>query len=424
MNLITGEIETLAFGGEGILRHNGLVIFVPFTAPGDRITCRLLSQKKNFARGELVEIHKKGLARINPRCPYYGKCGGCQLQHLSYEAQLQHKTECVTDTLKRIGNIPLTEVSIQSTELQWAYRRRVTLTLKPHGQHYIAGYTGCDNRSLIPVDCCPIFAPESDPVLANVQALASQLKSHPKNEGKASIIKKDAGGYLLQLHFKQMPENTTEVCQKELDAGHWKGIVVSSMAKTLSFGDTETFLQIDQIRFQFSPKAFIQSHPDQSLQIYRRICFIASQAEATRILDLYCGVGISSILLAKQASVIGVEGNAEAVKLANKNAIYNKAKAVFIHGDVEAVLSDLLHKHKPDLAIVNPPRVGLAHSVVQQLLAEGAKHLIYVSCNPATLARDLRDLSTLYHLNSCEAFDMFPQTAHVETLVHLIRHEH
>lgn len=421
--IIKGEITALAFGGEGILRHEGLVVFVPFTAPGDLISCRIISKKKSFARGEIVEIMKKNPQRITPRCPYFGTCGGCQLQHLTYEAQMEHKKECVADSLKRIGKLNLTiPVKITPASLQWAYRRHITLTLTPREVGYEAGYISVDNKSVIPVKCCPIFVSEENPIIIELQNLVRKLKSTLSNTGRAAILKQANGKYLLQLYFEEIPINCKEVCQRAVETSFWKGIAVSTTKEFLTFGVVEAQEKIDHLAFEFSPRAFIQNHPEQSLNIYHKICDYAVQTQATKILDLYCGVGISAILLAKLGvSTIGVESNKEAIDLAIKNARNNSLSNVsFLKADVANVLDGLLKKEEPDFVIVNPPRTGLADTVRDQLKAHKPKHLIYISCNPTTLARDLQLIGqNNYRIVSCEAFDMFPQTSHVETLVHL-----
>lgn len=422
MDIVQGIVSALAFGGEGILRADGLVIFVPFTAPGDTIRCRITSKKKNFARGELINIIEKSPQRTTPRCPYFGTCGGCQLQHITYEAQVQHKRTCVEDALLRIGKLPLERApEIVPSQHHWAYRRHVTLTLQPHEGHYIAGYIGVDNHTVIKVDVCPIFVPEEDRVIINLQKLVGQIRAG--SSGKVSILKQE-DGCLLQFHFAEMPENCASVCENAVQGNLWKGIAVSTPTHTLSFGVVEAKCQIDTLTFDFSLRAFIQNHPEQSLNIYRQICQIAKKTTAQHILDLYCGIGISSILLAQMgASVVGVESNREAVKLAKQNAQNNRIqKTRFMEADVGKILHALLLKEKPDLVIVNPPRIGLEERVRHALLEHGPRHLIYVSCNPTTLARDLQQLGNSgYRISYCEAFDMFPQTAHIETLVHMTR---
>jgi len=428
---VQGKIESLAFGGQGILRKEGLVIFVPFTAPGDLVTCRITKKKSSFAEAEVLTIDQPSPQRITPRCPYFGVCGGCQLQHLNEAAQLSYKQQAVEDALKRIGQLELDSVLpiIPATQ-QWAYRRHVQLSLrqaKGTNQGFIAGYIAVDNRSLVQAEVCPIFIPDSEMVLKQLQHFCQQLVSDPHNEGKVTLLKQDQGqnqgNYLLHFHFKFSPKNMQEACEKALKQWkNWTGIVVSTPKGRKTFGQVQCKMKIDELEFSFSSDAFIQNHPEQSLNIYRHLVKIAQQEGASRALDLYCGIGCTSLLLAGQMEkVVGFESNKEAVRLAKENGVANQVKNVeFFCADVKDVLGEWIEKLKADFVVVNPPRIGLDPRVIEGLIAHRPKEIVYISCMPATLARDLHLLVKQgYRMKSCQAFDMFPQTAHVETVVHL-----
>ncbi len=478
---LRGEIVGLASGGQGIIRHAGFVIFVPFTAPGDLISCRIVKKKKNYADAELIEIHHPSVLRATPPCPYYGRCGGCQLQHLNDEAQLEYKKLWVEESLKRIGKLPMQVLPpVVPATMRWGYRRHITLSLKPENGAFIAGYIAVDNHSLVKVSSCPIFTSEKDNVIQHVQSFAQMLQSHPGDAGKVAIIKHVEGHCLLNVHFNRLPTNYVEACENTLArhsqsycprpqievltcakapavgrsegpqyyqyggpsdrsnpgalaqskpqfmaAGSIAGIVVNSPGKQFSFGETTLTLKVDDLTFLFSPQVFVQNHPEQSMNIYQTICRLAKDSKF--ILDLYCGIGVSSVLLAKQgADVLGVESNAESVRLAKVNAENNTVSNVrFLQADVEQVIKERLQRRAPDLAIVNPPRIGLSNAVVKALLENGPAEIIYISCMPSTLARDLQALcAERYRLSSCQAFDMFPQTAHIETVVCLKRDLH
>lgn len=423
--ILTGEVLRLAFGGQGIVHHNSFVVFIPFTAPGDLIKYRIVQRKKNFAAGEVVEIIRPSLHRTTPSCPYFGTCGGCQLQHLNYAAQLEHKRQCIQDTLQRQAHLTDAIVSpVVAARQQWAYRRRISLTLKPTAGHFIAGYTAVDHHSILPVEQCPIFVAPADPVIVNLQEIAKMLISKDENQGKVTILKQGDNTYLLHFNFKTMPQNAGEVLK---EAAHrypaWKGILAAAPGKTLQFGELETKLDIEGLSFTFSPRAFIQNHPEQSLNIYDAICAYAKDLCRAHILDLYCGVGISSLLLAKEGlPVTGVETNQEAIRLAKDNARRNAILRVnFMQADVQNVILGLLKKFSPDMVIVNPPREGLDPKVVAALIEHAPANVLYVSCMPPTLARDIKLLNNKYRLSSVEAYDMFPQTSHVETLAVLKR---
>jgi 23S rRNA (uracil1939-C5)-methyltransferase len=420
--LVKGSIESLAFGGQGILRHAGLVIFVPFTAPGDRISCRITKQKSTFAEAELVAIDQPSSQRVEPRCPYFGRCGGCQLQHLDEASQLHYKGQVVEDALKRIGKLEMESIppAIAAKE-RWDYRRHVMLTLRQEGTGFALGYIATDNRSLVKVESCPIFIPESEPILSQLAAFCRELQSEKGNQGRVTVLKQGQGRYLLHFHFKLSPKNLIERGERALaEWKSWTGMVVSTPHGRKSLGETSCRMEIDGLEFSFSSDAFIQNHPEQSLNIYRHLVGLAAQAKADHILDLYCGIGCTSLLLARQTiRVVGIESNREAVRLAKENSRTNRVKNVSFHcADVKDLLSEQMDTLRPDFVLVNPPRIGLDPAVVNGLIAGQPDHIAYISCMPSTLARDLRLLvSAGYKLVSCQAFDMFPQTAHVETVV-------
>lgn len=424
MDNFTGEVTGLAFGGEGIIRQDRLVVFVPFTAPGDVVSYRITKKKKNFASGALLNIATPSPLRIAPRCPYFGTCGGCQLQHLDYKAQLDYKQQCVADSVQRIGHLsPETVAPAVAAKQQWAYRRHVTFQLIASVDSFKMGYIAADNTSLLEVSSCPIFVEPGNPIVEDMRSLISQLKGTDGNNGRVTVLKLDNEGYAFHFQFERLPEGCEPLFEQALKRyPTWQGIVVTTPKKTLVFGTVAPTLAIDNLIFTFSPRAFIQNHPEQSLNIYRSIRDIAMAAGARKVVDLYCGIGISSLLLAKQGmEVVGVEYNKEAIALANGNAIKNGiGTATFVQADVKRVIRDLLKKNRPDLIVVNPPRTGMDPAVVQALADSGAREIIYISCMPSTLARDLAVLcKEKYRLASCQPYDMFPQTAHVETVVRL-----
>jgi 23S rRNA (uracil1939-C5)-methyltransferase len=421
----SGTVSGLAFGGSGIVRQDGFVIFIPFTAPGDEITFRITEKRKKYAFGELIKVNEPGEERVTSRCPYFGKCGGCQLQHLSYNAQLIHKKEVVQDSLERIGRVEIEDMSpVRPSSEQWAYRRHVTLTLRPKGEGFEAGYIGIDDHLLVPVKVCPIFIEEEDLLLEQVQELVSKLQSTPDNTGKVTILKQESGAPILAFRFENLPGKSAPLFEQAMKDYQWGGVHVTGGKEVLSWGTLTTQWHFEGMAFSLSPQAFSQANPYQTDYLYRKTCEIAAQAKGRRILDLYSGVGITSILLAKQgAKVLGIESNPVAVQLAQSNAKDNGVANVnFQQEDARTAIYGALKQFLPDLIIVNPTRNGLDLIVAHALITELPRQIIYISCMPPTLARDLRLLRAReYTIKSCETLDMFPQTAHVETIVHLSR---
>jgi len=427
--IIEGTIESLAFGGEGILRYRGFVVFVPFTAIGDRITCEITEIKRSFAKGRLVEQISRSPSHVNPRCPYFGICGGCQLQHLNEEAQLMYKKSTVYDALKRIGHLDVHPPAIIPASMNWAYRRHITLHLKPSNETFEAGYITLDNESLVVVNTCPIFNDSHVPILEKLQLLVSQLNNPHQQSGRVTLLKNHRSQFILSFQFSEGFELNTKIFQIALQQEPlFAGFLIQvGREKPLIFGDIYCEEQIENLNVCFTPQTFSQNHPEQSAKIYRQIMQIAEQIPNRQILDLYCGFGVTSLLLARQGHrVIGVESNPESIRFAQLNANNNHLKQVqFMTGKVEKVLPHLLKTKRVDFILVNPPRTGLSDDVIKILLAAQPRHLLYVSCMPATLARDLKQLcEKVYRIKEETVYDMFPQTAHVETLIYLEKKEY
>ena len=253
--VITGEITGLAFGGQGILRKDGLVVFVPFTAPEDIVACRITSKKKSYATAQIENILKPSPNRVEPKCPYFGACGGCQLQHLPYDLQLKHKGQCITDALQRIGHLkPENAFSTNPAINQWAYRRHVTLTMMPSVNGYKIGYIGADNHSLIEITQCPIFLDSEENFFLPLKQAVSSLECPDNNKSKVTVFKYESG-YLLNFQFASLPRNFSSVMENALQINNnWKGILATSPGKTLEYGHIRPILEIDGMSFSFPPE--------------------------------------------------------------------------------------------------------------------------------------------------------------------------
>lgn len=420
-----GEVCSLSSEGFGILRQNNFVVFVPYTAPGDIIRYSIEHQKKNYAIGKLVEVLEPSPSRTTPLCRYYGRCGGCQLQHMQYEAQVESKQQIVLDAFKRIGkfqDVPIQPV--EPAEKYWAYRRHITLKIHPEGSYLAAGYVSIDNASIIDVEHCPIFIDEKDAAIQDLQFLLKNFSSYNFSNGTATLFKTENKKMILNLRFENELKFESRMIENFLKQyPGWLGIILHEGKVKRTWGTTKDVLKIDHMLFTCSPDVFTQIHPQQSLKIYHQIVGIAEQRPAGKVWDLYCGIGISSLLMAKQGhAVTGVEYNHDAIQFAKENAAVNGiSTALFIQGDVEQVLRQKLKNERADMIIVNPPRIGLTPKVIEEILRRRPQEIIYVSCMPSTLARDLGMLCAKdYKLALVKPYDMFPQTCHIETLAHLV----
>jgi 23S rRNA (uracil1939-C5)-methyltransferase len=359
--------------------------------------------------------------RATPLCPYFGTCGGCQIQHLNEKGQMEYKLNAVKEAFNRIGHVALPEISIQPARLQWGYRRHVTMQLKASNKGFQAGYVEVDHRSILFVQTCPIFNALEDPLLTPIQEFLSGLSNPSEMDGKLVILKNEKNQLILSFEFDSSPSLQLH----EFQAGLQKypfiaGLSIRTPKENFQFGEVQGRFELENLTFHYHPYTFIQNHPEQSENIYKQVLNLLPPSK--NILDLYCGFGMTSLLLAKQGhNVTGIEGNLESITLAKENCRLNQIKhAHFIMGDVERSLPKV--KQKWDVILVNPPRTGLSKELIAKLVHLQAKEWIYISCMPSTLARDLKLIcSNEYEIKFCKAYDMFPQTAHVETLVHLTK---
>ena len=342
------QIDDIAFGGKGVGRAEGKAVFVPFTIEGERVTARVLREKKSFAEAELVRLIENSPQRVTPLCPYFGRCGGCSYQHMSYEHQLHWKSRQLGQALRRIGKIkepPLRPIVPSPREYE--YRNRITV----HVENGVVGFFRHDVHRLIDVERCPIAQPAVN------DALAALRSRHPRD-------------------------------------GHYT------------------------LRAERGPRVFSQTNDAVALHLADTIDSLISPGQSI-LIDAYCGAGFfGKRLLEKFARVIGIDWDVHAIAAAKAHASQEES---YFAGDIAAQLAD--HLSSVDLlrttVIVDPPATGLGSDVREILRRYPVPTLLYVSCNPPTLARDLAELGAAYRLESVTPFDMFPQTAEIEALAHL-----
>src|SRR5579872_3452838 len=304
--MIHGKIENIAFGGSGILRHEGLVIFVPYAAPGDYLTIELHKQKSSHAFGTIVEIEESGPERVPPRCPLFGKCGGCQFQHLSYETQLEIKRRFVEESLQRIGKIVWNVPPVVPAFQTWYYRAHIRLNLRPKDNGFMAGYIDPTSLALVKPSACAIFTEEENAIFRQLQSFLLTLDNRGISEASLRLFKVDHR-FLLGFSFSpKLPENRALVAAEALKTyPEWAGILMRAPGQKDEFGTTKSTIEIEGLHFHYSPYGFLQNHPEQSKKLYKHLLEMLSP-NAHKVLDLYCGIGISTLLLGKKGKkVIG-----------------------------------------------------------------------------------------------------------------------
>lgn len=425
------EIIRLASDGTGVGYINGKTTFVTGMLPKEKGKVRLLESKSTYQRAESLEITHPSPERVSPSCPVFKECGGCNLQHLNYEYSLEWKRQWVADALRRIGGIQDIEIEpvIGMTE-PWRYRNKAVLHRDGQGQF---GYHREKTNEVVGFGDCMLLSKSMNKKIAKLQeimgACCSGITSatfRQSNHGKALVLLDGNVNNTIELdekvkELRQDPEFSPSICSISIPKGnvdYW--------------GTGPQFLNehIDDIRFRVSPRAFLQVNPIQTAKLYSLVLSYAQLTGNEELWDLYCGIGTITLVLAQRSrKVIGIEENPHAVKDAIENARDNEITNVqFIQGKVEDKLKAL--SGNPEIVVTDPPRAGMNPLVLEKLLEIKPKKIIYVSCDPATLARDLKVLiadggkqSDTYTIQKVQPVDMFPWTGHVETVVLMSRVE-
>lgn len=442
----TFPIDGLGHSGEGVGRCDGFTVFVPHALPGETVTTEITEVRTNFARGRLQQIETANPQRVAPPCPVYESCGGCQLQHLSYAGQLEAKRQSVRDALDRIGK--LTAVPVQPVlgmELPWRYRNKAQFPVGWQGRQVVTGCYASGSHTIIPTSECLIQQAMNDRLMAAVSRIATELGLTPYNEktgqgilrhvmGRVGIAtgevmavlvttQKDfPGNNELVRRLKQTVPELTSI-QQNINAA--KTNVILGRETIVRWGAPVIQDRLGRFTFQISAESFFQVNSLQTQVLYEQAVMAAGLGGGETVFDLYSGTGTISLFLAEKAEhVYGIEYSRAAVQDAEKNAQANGVGNVgFIAGDVSEKIVQLREKGiAPDVIVLDPPRAGCEASVLETAAAMGPRRMVYVSCNPATLARDLAILAELgYASQAVQPVDMFPQTYHVECVATIER---
>lgn len=422
------SIERLGINGEGVASWHGYTIFVDGGLPGETACVRLYERRKTFGRGKVVKLLTSSPHRVEPACPLFGKCGGCQLMHLAYDQQLKAKRQRVVDALERIGKIFGVEVlPCEPSPSPLAYRNKIQLPAAPDATLGLYAY---NTHDLVPIEKCFIHCAFGEKAFQHIR---QTLKAVPL-PGLRNVLIKTAvhTGQILVVMVTEGKCPTIDAFSHRLMAlmPELRGVVQNinaSSSNTILSGDFHLVAgqgyieeRLCGLLFKVSPASFFQVNPAQAEKLYEKALEFLSLQGSEKALDAYCGVGTLSLILAKKArEVVGVECVPEAIADAKENARLNAiTNATFTCAQAEEFISSL---DNIDAAVLNPPRKGCEASFLEKLSLLKPTRIVYISCDPATLARDLALLiSKGYRLEAVQPFDMFPQTAHVETIASLI----
>jgi 23S rRNA (uracil1939-C5)-methyltransferase len=453
--LLNVEIQDMVAEGKCLVRVGNLVIFVSQVAPGDVVDLRVTKSKKSFLEAVPVKFHKYSELRVEPFCQHFGTCGGCKWQHLGYDTQLKYKQQQVVDTLERIGKVELPEIPyILSSPQRTYYRNKLEYTFSFNGwltneqiqsgedydRRVLGFHTPARFDKIIDVQHCHLQPEPSNEIRLFIRDYARQQNLRFGNIVKQTgnlrnliIRTAQSTGQIMVLLQCYLPHHSIEPL---LDAVYEKFPQITSLNYVLNNKGNETFHDLDIVnykglpyieeemeglRFRIGPKSFYQTNSEGAYNLYKVARDFAQLRGDELVYDLYTGTGTIAHFVARQArKVIGVEYVEQAVADARLNAeVNNITNTEFFAGDMKDILTAAFTQQhgQPDLIITDPPRAGMHPDVVQRLLELRCPRIVYISCNPATQARDLEMLDPIYKVTKVQPVDMFPHTHHVENVV-------
>ena len=455
-------IDACGSEGEGIGRIDGYALFVKDAVVGDTVRVKIMKAKKNYAFARLMEVITPSPDRIEPPCPLARKCGGCQIQHINYEKQLEYKHNKVKSCLERIGGFTVVDEGVE-TEVDsvdnvivmepalgmddpFYYRNKAQFPVGRNKEgKVVTGFYAARSHNIIETETCYIQAKENDEILRIVREFITEYDIPTYNEETHSGLVRHVltrVGYktkeimvCLIINGKKLPHHE-ELVRRLREVPNMTSITLNINTKKTNvilgekcvtlWGQSYITDYIKDVKFQISPLSFYQVNPEQTERLYSQALEYAALTGDEVVWDLYCGIGTISLFLAKSAKeVYGVEIVPQAIEDAKKNAEINGIhNATFYVGAAEDVVEDLYKDDakRADVVMVDPPRKGCAESLLDTIVAMQPKRVVYVSCDPATLARDLKILDQKgYQVKKARAVDMFPNSVHVETVCYLER---
>ncbi len=455
--LITG----VAAEGKALARVNDLVIFVPYVVPGDVVDLQLKRKKNSYAEAVAVHFHEYSKERVKPFCCHYGICGGCKWQCLDYKEQIKYKQQQIFDNLTRIGKIELPEISpILGSEKTQFYRNKLEFTFSD--KRWLTEAEIKSDEKFEQMNALGFHIPESFDKVLDIKEcwLQDDINNRIRNEVREYALRNNlpffniraqqgllrnlmirtstTGELMVLLQCKVVESHDMELVKSLLDHVAEKFPEITSLSYVINnkcndtFGDLDVvtykgndhiFEEMEGLKFKIGPKSFYQTNSEQAYNLYKVARQFAELSGNETVYDLYTGTGTIANFVSRQAKrVIGIEYVPEAIEDAKVNsAINNINNTTFFAGDMKDILtSSFIEEHGyPDVIITDPPRAGMHKDVVNAILYAHPKRIVYVSCNPATQARDLALLDEKYKVTAVQPVDMFPHTQHVENVVKL-----
>ena len=431
LGLLQLTIEKLVYGGDGLARlpadehGRGKAVFLPFVLEGEMVEASLLEQKRGFARGRAEQILQASPLRIAPKCPYFGQCGGCHYQHTGYAHQLEIKAAILKENLRRIAKLELdTDVILQPSP-EWNYRNRVRLQVRTDPQ-FMLGYYKLNSHEVLPVEQCPVSSPLINRAIAAIWQMGRGGKMEPGIQEMEFFANAEDSALLLQLRVSDVRRQAAIQVAEEIKSVLPEAIGVSILRSLPGHSsETEQIVNLGAGNLVYNTQlaSYRVSH-DAFFQVNRHLVdelvrTVTDGQSGDMALDLYAGVGLFSTILARSfAQVIAVEPS----PTSHADLVHNSPSNVrTVPKTTEQFLESVTDELRPGFVVVDPPRTGLGETVVRRLAGLGAGRMVYVSCDPATLSRDLAGLlGAGYRIQQAHVVDLFPQTYHIESVFHLV----
>lgn len=432
----TVNVSGLTHEGSGVAKIDGFAVFIVGALPGETVVCKIEKVAKQFAQAKLIEIKSSSAERIKPRCKIFDLCGGCDIMHLEYQSQLRFKKQMAEETFRRIGHLDIVVDEIIGMEHPYYYRNKVQIPFQMRDNKAICGYYRRKSHQIVPLEECfiqPKYATEMTQFIKN---LANEFKIRAYDETtrigyiRHVLIRSNHLDEVMIVLIvnRDLPRKQDFVAKITQRYPQVKSIILNINKKDTNvilgseshvlFGEDQLIDQLFDIQFNISHRSFFQVNRLQTMRLYQRILDYAQLTGNETVIDGYCGVGTITLLLAKHARyVYGIEVVEDAIVDAKQNARLNHISNVeFMVGQVETELRSLMN-HEISLIILDPPRKGIDSDVLNSIIESNISKLIYVSCDVATLARDLKILSQAYEIKNMTLVDMFCHTSSVESVV-------
>ena len=437
-DILTGTVIDYTHEGNGVVKIDGYPIFIPQTVKGEMVTFKLIKQNKGFGIGKLMSIETESPDRVEPPCIYYQQCGGCNIQHLSYSAQLIMKKNQVKNLVQKMTKLDIPVRDIIGMDNPWRYRNKSQLPVQ-YQNGIVTGFYRPRSHDIVPIEECLIQKVSHDELMNTIRQLLTKynvsIYDERKHKGNLRHIVLRSGTKVNETmvvfvtkskHLSELEQIADELMTRfphitsirQNINSEKTNVILGRQSKTIR-GNDYIRDQLDALTFEISDMSFYQVNHEQTEKLYQKALQYADLEVRQNVIDAYCGIGTIGLFMATHAErVYGVEIVEKAIEDAKRNATLNHlSNTHFEAGKAENIILKWREEGiRPDVVMVDPPRKGCNPVFVETLLELEPKRIVYVSCNPSTLMRDIQLLEEKYHIDEITPVDMFPQTTHVEAV--------